>query len=76
MPDTVRTSTVLHPASGALILGLDWLLFSENALTLGLSTLLIVAVGFSVYGIFLVGWLTIPLGIVAGYSLGAIRLAG
>jgi hypothetical protein len=51
MPDTVRTSTVLHPASGALILGLDWLLFSENALTLGLSTPLVVAVGFGGAGL-------------------------
>jgi hypothetical protein len=29
-----------------LILGLDWLLFSENAITLGASTLLVVVVGF------------------------------
>ncbi|MFB6274036.1 MAG: phosphoribosylaminoimidazole carboxylase [Salinibacter sp.] len=43
--------TVLHPASGILILGLDWLLFSENAMTLGLSTPLSVAVGFCVAGL-------------------------
>ena len=42
--------TVLHPASGALILGLDWLLFSGNAVTLGLSTLGLAAVGFAVAG--------------------------
>jgi hypothetical protein len=42
--------TVLHPASGVLILGLDWLLFSENALTLGLSTLLNVVIGVGVGG--------------------------
>lgn len=29
---------VLHPLSGALILGLDWLLFSGTMLSLGLST--------------------------------------
>ena len=45
------SSTVLHPASGILILGLDWLLFSENAITLGLSTLLNVAIGFGVAGV-------------------------
>jgi hypothetical protein len=28
----------LHPSSGLLILGLDWLLFSGNALSLGLSS--------------------------------------
>ena len=33
------------------------------------------AVVISVLGIFFAGWLTIPLGIVAGYSLGTIRLA-
>lgn len=42
---------VLHPASGVLILGLDWLLFSENAITLGLSTLFNVAIGFGVAGL-------------------------
>jgi len=43
--------TVLHPASGVLILGLDWLLFSENVITLGLSTLLNVVIGFGVAGL-------------------------
>ena len=46
-----RSSTLLRPTSGALILGLDWLLFSENALTLGLSTGLVAIVGFSVAGL-------------------------
>jgi len=43
--------TVLHPASGVLILGLDWLLFSENVITLGLSTPLNVVIGFGVAGL-------------------------
>lgn len=43
--------TVLHPASGILILGLDWLLFSENAITLGLSTPLAVGIGFGIAGL-------------------------
>jgi hypothetical protein len=34
-----------------LILGLDWLLFSENVITLGLSTVLAAAVGFAVAGL-------------------------
>lgn len=51
MPDPDESSTVLHPASGALILGLDWLLFSQNALTLGLSTVVVVLVGFVVAGL-------------------------
>jgi hypothetical protein len=33
-----RIPTWLHPASGLLILSLDWLLFSGGVLTLGLST--------------------------------------
>ena len=51
MPDANQSSTFLHPVSGTLILGLDWLLFSENALTLGLSTVLVTIVGFSVAGL-------------------------
>lgn len=38
----------LHPASGVLILGLDWLLFSGNVLTLGLSTFVLGTLGFLV----------------------------
>ena len=55
------------------VLFVEFLFFSTE--NYGIASALIVAVGFSVYGIFLVGWLTIPLGIVAGYSLGTIRLA-
>lgn len=52
MDDAESTSpTVLHPASGLLILGLDWLLFSENVITLGLSTVFAAVVGFAVAGI-------------------------
>lgn len=36
----------LHPASGALILGLDWLLFSGSVLSLGLSTPALAVLGF------------------------------
>jgi hypothetical protein len=38
----------LHPASGLLILGLDWLLFSGSMVTLGLSTLASAGLGFGV----------------------------
>ncbi|PSQ85761.1 MAG: phosphoribosylaminoimidazole carboxylase [Bacteroidetes bacterium QS_3_64_15] len=52
MPRSESTSPpFLHPASGALILGLDWVLFSENAMTLGLSTPLVVLVGFGGTGL-------------------------
>lgn len=51
MSDADTSSTILHPASGALILGLDWLLFSQNALTLGLSTVLVGSLGFGVAGL-------------------------
>jgi len=36
----------LHPASGVLILGLDWLLFSGSILSLGLSTPALAVLGF------------------------------
>jgi len=39
-------SRLLHPASGALILGLDWLLFSGTVATLGLSTVGVAVLGF------------------------------
>lgn len=39
-----RIPTWLHPASGLLILALDWLLFSGGILTLGLSTPLLLTV--------------------------------
>jgi len=41
---------VLHPVSGTLILGLDWLLFSGNAITLGASTLGLIGIGFALGG--------------------------
>lgn len=50
-PSNASSRSVLHPASGLLILGLDWALFSENAMTLGLSTLVVVAVGFVLAGL-------------------------
>jgi len=39
---------ILHPASGLLILGLDWLLFSGSVLSLGLSTPALAVLGFVV----------------------------
>lgn len=45
------SSAILHPASGALILGLDWLLFSGSALTLGLSSIALAALGFALGGL-------------------------
>ena len=41
-----RKKTFLHPASGATVLALDWLFFSGNALSLGLSTPWIATLGF------------------------------
>ncbi len=40
----------LLPVSGLWILVLDWLLFSQNALSLGLATPIIIVVGFLVGG--------------------------
>jgi hypothetical protein len=40
--------TILHPAAGGLILGLDWLLFSGTAATMGLATPLSASLGFVV----------------------------
>lgn len=45
--DSPTSSRFLHPASGALILGLDWLLFSGSVLSLGLSTLVLSVLGFA-----------------------------
>ncbi|MFB6232062.1 MAG: phosphoribosylaminoimidazole carboxylase [Salinibacter sp.] len=51
-PPSVRSTTsVLHPASGLLILGADWLLFSGSTLTLGLSTPALAALGFGIGGL-------------------------
>ena len=47
---------LLHPLSGIAILGLDWILFSGNVLTLGLSTLATGATGI-VLGTLFVMWL-------------------
>lgn len=41
---------LLHPMSGAAILGLDWLLFSGNVLSGGLSTPLVMVLGFGIGG--------------------------
>lgn len=41
-----RSGTFLHPASGLLILGLDWLFFSGSVVTLGLSTPALALLGF------------------------------
>lgn len=41
----------LHPASGVLILGLDWLLFSGSVITLGLSTLGLAGLGLGLGGL-------------------------
>ena len=54
------------------VLFVDFLFFSAE--NYSIASALVIAVGFSVFVLFLVGWLTIPLGIVAGYSLGTIRL--
>lgn len=40
-----RLPTLFHPASGALILGIDWLLFSGGVLTLGVSTPVLLVLG-------------------------------
>ena len=46
MASDAQSSRFLHPASGVLILGLDWLLFSGSILSLGLSTPALGALGF------------------------------
>lgn len=46
-----KSPTVLHPASGVLILGLDWLLFSQSAITFGLSSSLVALAGFGMAGV-------------------------
>jgi 4-amino-4-deoxy-L-arabinose transferase-like glycosyltransferase len=51
MPEPSLRTRFLHPASGALILGLDWLLFSGSALTLGLSTPMLALIGFALGGV-------------------------
>jgi hypothetical protein len=52
MPSETRPpSRFLHPASGVLILGLDWLLFSGSVLSLGLSTPALTGLGFVLGGV-------------------------
>lgn len=46
--DDRTAARFLHPASGILILGLDWLLFSGSVLSLGLSTPALSLLGFAV----------------------------
>ena len=52
---TRSEDSFLHPASGAIILALDWLLFSGNVLSLGLGTGVLAFVGF-VLGLLGVGF--------------------
>lgn len=47
MSSNESSQTFLHPASGVVILGLDWLLFSGTVLSLGLSTPAIAVLGFA-----------------------------
>ena len=71
---------LLHPWSGGVILGLDWLLFSGNALTMGASTVPMVLAGFLGAGIGVTlcqryaandGWLkSLAKGVVAGIVVG------
>ena len=44
----VEPGSFLHPAAGALILGLDWLLFTGTTATGGLALPLAVVLGFTV----------------------------
>jgi hypothetical protein len=48
---TQEKRTFLHPYAGLAILGLDWLLFSGNVATAGVSTLLISFIGFAGAGV-------------------------
>lgn len=50
------SSTFLHPASGLLILGLDWVLFSGSVLSFGLSAPALGVLGL-VLGTVGTGWL-------------------
>lgn len=47
MPTDAQQRTFFHPASGALILALDWLLFSGNVFSLGLGTPALASAGFA-----------------------------
>ncbi len=43
-------SSLLHPLSGLWILGLDWMLFGGNVVSLGLLTILMMLAGFVIGG--------------------------
>jgi hypothetical protein len=45
MTSRSQRSSFLHPASGLLILGADWLLFTGGVLALGLSTPVLLVLG-------------------------------
>lgn len=49
-----KSSTLLHPASGAAILALDWLFFSGSVVSMGLSTPILIVLGIG-SGTFLTG---------------------
>ena len=46
-----RSSRMFHPATGALVLGVDWLLFSGNVLSGGLALPAAMAMGFALGGV-------------------------
>jgi len=46
MPTDRPSYSFLHPASGAIILALDWILFSGNILSLGLGSMALSSIGF------------------------------
>lgn len=46
MPTDRPSYSFLHPASGAVILALDWILFSGNVLSLGLGSMALSSIGF------------------------------
>jgi hypothetical protein len=48
---SARRQRFFVPLTGAWILGLDWLLFSQNILTVGLATPVLMTVGFLLGGL-------------------------
>lgn len=46
MPTDRTSYSFLHPASGAVILALDWILFSGSVLSLGLGSMALSSIGF------------------------------
>jgi hypothetical protein len=46
MPTDRTSHSFLHPTSGAVILALDWILFSGNVLSLGLGSMALSSIGF------------------------------